>query len=137
LRLSRSPSNICCTPGADDPDHQPPAAASNQRTMRCVNRYKRDNHLVNAGRYYLVAVIVLLSVFLIVRQNASPPTLHAQIVTWVAFALNAGIAIYGLFTPYRSAWAVYLVVSLAGMLLIGAATPVVALWVFGRIASGW
>ena len=92
---------------------------------------------MNDGRYYLVAVIVLLSVFLILWQNTGPPTLHAQIVAWVAFALNAGVAVYGLFTAYRSASALYLVVSLAAMLLIGAATPITALWLLGRIASGW
>jgi len=47
----------------------------------------------------------------------------------VIFALNLGIGIAGWWTGHRVAWVLYAIISIAGMVLIGAATPISGFWI--------
>jgi hypothetical protein len=44
------------------------------------------------------------------------------------FGANLAIAIYGAVAFHRFAWSAYLVLSVAGLVLVSAATPIVAVW---------
>jgi hypothetical protein len=46
----------------------------------------------------------------------------------IAFGANVAIGIYGAVNSHRIAWSAYLVLSVAGLVLVGATTPIVALW---------
>jgi hypothetical protein len=59
----------------------------------------------------------------------------SRIVAYVVFLFNAAAAIVGLWTRYRVAWFVYLMVSIAGMLLISTSTPISALWILTTVAA--
>ena len=50
-----------------------------------------------------------------------------------AFGVNMAIGIYGAVTSHRIAWGAYLVLSVAGLVLIGAATPITALWLASKL----
>ena len=50
-----------------------------------------------------------------------------------AFFLNATVGIAGLWTAHRFAWVSYLLVGIAGMVLIGSPTPVSALWLLTEL----
>jgi hypothetical protein len=41
---------------------------------------------------------------------------------------NVAVAIYGAVVFHRIAWSIYLVLSVVGLVLLGAATPIVAVW---------
>ena len=56
------------------------------------------------------------------------PAESRALAAYAIFFLNLGVAIAGLWTAQRAAWIVYLVASVAGMILISAATPITALW---------
>jgi hypothetical protein len=58
--------------------------------------------------------------------------IHGALVYFV-FLLNAAIAAIGLWTPHRVAWATYLIASVACLLLIGASTPMSAVWILAKV----
>jgi hypothetical protein len=57
-------------------------------------------------------------------------------LSWLLILSNLAVAVAGWWTPYRVAWMIYLVLSIAGLVLIGAATPVNALWLVGLLFLG-
>ena len=57
----------------------------------------------------------------------------AIVAAYAAFILNAGIGVAGLWTPERAAWVFYLIVSVAGMVLIGEPTPLSAIWLLTKL----
>jgi len=80
----------------------------------------------------IVAVVVIGVAIIVVTQLGhywlwSLPT--RQIVGYSAFGLNTVIALLGLWTRHRAAWAAYLGVSVLAMFLIGVATPIGGLWI--------
>lgn len=54
-----------------------------------------------------------------------------SIVGYLLVGINFFIAILGLRGTHRILWAVYLIASVLGVLLIGMSTPISALWSFG------
>jgi hypothetical protein len=46
------------------------------------------------------------------------------------------VGIYGAFSSHRIAWGAYLVFSVAGLVLAGAMTPIVALWLALKLYVG-
>jgi hypothetical protein len=56
-----------------------------------------------------------------------------RFAAYAAFFLNAAVGIAGLWTAHRFAWVGYLLVSIAGMVLIGSPTPVSALWLLTEL----
>jgi hypothetical protein len=44
------------------------------------------------------------------------------------FGANFAFGIYGVATSHRIAWSAYLVLSVAGLVMMSAATPISALW---------
>jgi hypothetical protein len=49
---------------------------------------------------------------------------------------NMAIAIYGAVAFHRIAWSAYLVLSVAGFVLVSASTPIVALWLVSKVLHG-
>ena len=75
---------------------------------------------------YLFLAVLAVSVAAQLRLAAVlPNTLDAALV-WLLILLNLAIAIAGWWTAQRAAWMIYLLLSIAGLLLIGAATPISA-----------
>jgi hypothetical protein len=58
------------------------------------------------------------------------------VLAYLFILLNIATAVAGWWTAHRAAWMVYLILSIAGTVLIGAATPINALWQFGMILWG-
>ena len=52
------------------------------------------------------------------------------------FGANMVIAVYGAVAFHRIAWSAYLVLSVAGFVLVGATTPIVALWLVSKLLHG-
>jgi hypothetical protein len=84
----------------------------------------RDIHLVTAVLVLSVAVIVENEIRLAGHLGFTA----GRVAVYLAIAVNAAIAFLGLFGPHRIAWLAYLIVSAVGTVLIGAATPIVALY---------
>jgi hypothetical protein len=89
---------------------------------------------------HLAFVIVLLSASIILVAQfrmAHQLTLGtALILAYVVFFSNIAVAIVGMFTPRRVSWVFYMVVSVAGMLLLSEPTPLTAVWTLFRVATG-
>jgi hypothetical protein len=51
-----------------------------------------------------------------------------RVIGLTEFGANLAIAIYGAVAFHRLAWSAYLVLSVAGLVLVSAATPIVAVW---------
>jgi hypothetical protein len=83
---------------------------------------------------HLMIAIVLLNALAVIAMELSLAidlSLETnRMLVLPVFLLNAAVAIVGLWRPYRAAWLVYLVASIASMLLFGATTPIAALWAF-------
>ena len=81
---------------------------------------------------HLIVAILALSLFSIVNGNLglfrglSLETRRAIGLT--EFGANVAIAIYGAVAFHRIAWSAYLVLSVVGLVLVSAATPIVAAW---------
>ena len=84
---------------------------------------------------HLINAVLALSLFGILTSEFSlfsGLSLDARrAIGLIAFAANLAIGICGAVTSHRIAWGAYLVLSVAGLVLLGAATPIVAL----RLAS--
>jgi hypothetical protein len=60
------------------------------------------------------------------RLAAVLPATLDFVLAWFLILLNFVIAIAGWWTAHRLAWMIYLLLSIAGVVLIGAATPLSA-----------
>jgi hypothetical protein len=81
---------------------------------------------------HLINAILALSLFCILSSElglSAGLSLEARRATGlIAIGTNMAIGILGAITSYRLAWSAYLVLSVAGLVLVGAATPIFALW---------
>lgn len=81
---------------------------------------------------HLIIAILALSLFGIVTGDLrlfSGLSLDARrTIGLIAFGANVAIGIYGAVNSHRIAWSAYLVLSVVGLVLVGATTPIVALW---------
>ena len=89
---------------------------------------------------HLVNAVLALSLFGIVAgefglfKGLSVET--RRVIGLTALGVNMAIAIYGVVAFHRIAWSAYLVLSVAGFVLVGATTPIVALWVVSKLLHG-
>jgi hypothetical protein len=86
---------------------------------------------------HLIIAVLLLGALAILLNAPSlgdylPFDTH-RIFVYFVFLINTVIAIIGLWTPHRAAWLTYLIASLTCLLLIGASTPISALWIFAKL----
>ena len=81
---------------------------------------------------HLIIAILALSLFGIVTSESSLSSRFSvdvrRAIGFTTFAANLAIGIYGAIGSDRIAWCAYLAVSVAGLLLLGASTPINALW---------
>jgi hypothetical protein len=81
---------------------------------------------------YPIIAVLALSLFGIVAGHFrlfSPLSIDVRrAIGLTQFAANMAIGIYGVVNSHRIVWSAYLVLAVAGLLLIGASTPIVALW---------
>jgi hypothetical protein len=81
---------------------------------------------------HLIVAVLALSLFGIVSgdlglfRGLSLET--RRVIGLTEFGAIVAIAIYGVVAFHRIAWSVYLVLSVVGLVLVSAATPVVAAW---------
>jgi hypothetical protein len=75
---------------------------------------------------YLILAVLAISVAAELRLAAVLPNTFDAALVWLLILLNVAAAIAGWWTAHRVAWMVYLLLSIAGLLLIGAATPISA-----------
>ena len=80
----------------------------------------------------LIIAVLALSLFGIIAGDLglfSRLSLETQrVIGLTEFGANMVIAIYGAVAFHRIAWSAYLVVSVVGLVLVSAATPIVAAW---------
>ncbi len=95
-------------------------------------RPPRTLHLILA----VVAISLLGEVLVVLRLAGYLPFGTGIILAYLLALSNCGIAIAGWWTPNRVAWMIYLVLSLAGFVLIGAVTPITAVWLLGLLFFG-
>jgi hypothetical protein len=84
----------------------------------------------------MVAAIVVSAAIIVVAQlghDEAWPLRTRQIAGFSAFGLNTVIAVLGCWTRHRAAWLAYLVIGIAVMILISAATPLSGLWLVTRV----
>ncbi len=81
---------------------------------------------------HLIIAILALSLFGIVTRDLRVfrcLSLDARLaIGLIEFGSNAAIGIYGAVKFHRIAWSAYLILSVAGFVLVSATTPIVALW---------
>jgi len=81
---------------------------------------------------HLIVAVLALSLFGIVSgdlglfRGLSLETRRA--IGLIEFGANVAVAIYGALAFHRIAWSAYLVLSVVGLVLVSAATPIVAAW---------
>ena len=81
---------------------------------------------------HLIVAVLALSLFGIVSgdlglfRGLSLETRRA--IGLIEFGANVAVAIYGALAFRRIAWSAYLVLSVVGLVLVSAATPIVAAW---------
>jgi hypothetical protein len=59
-----------------------------------------------------------------------------RVIGLTALGVNMAIAIYGVVAFHRIAWSAYLVLSVVGLVLMSAATPIVAVWLALKLLHG-
>jgi hypothetical protein len=81
---------------------------------------------------YLIIAVLALSPFGIVASHFglfSALSIDVRrAIGLTEFAANMAIGIYGAVNSHRIAWSAYLVLSVAGLVLLSASTPIIALW---------
>jgi lysylphosphatidylglycerol synthetase-like protein (DUF2156 family) len=85
----------------------------------------------------IIAVVFLSITIATVRQVrfAGYISVHTQLVAAVViFGLNLLVAIGGLWTRFRLAWLIYLLLSIVCMVMEGSSTPLTAAWIFIKLA---
>jgi hypothetical protein len=81
---------------------------------------------------HLIVAVLALSLFSVVSgdlglfRGLSLETRRA--IGLIEFGANVAVAIYGALAFHRIAWSAYLVLSVVGLVLVSAATPIVAAW---------
>ena len=81
---------------------------------------------------HLIVAVLALSLFSVVSgdlglfRGLSLETRRA--IGLIEFGANVAVAIYGALAFHRIAWSAYLVLSVVGLVLVSAATPIVAVW---------
>ena len=81
---------------------------------------------------HLIVAVLALSLFSVVSGDLglflglSLETRRA--IGLIEFGANVAVAIYGALAFHRIAWSAYLVLSVVGLVLVSAATPIVAAW---------
>jgi hypothetical protein len=79
----------------------------------------------------IIFVLVISAAMAVVRtlRFAGYISIESQVVAaFVLFALNIGTALVGFFTRQRTAWLLYLALTIACMLLLGS-SPVSSAWI--------
>jgi hypothetical protein len=66
------------------------------------------------------------------RLNGAYRFETGQILAYTLFFANMAVALFGIWKRQRVAWVVYLILSLALMVLIGASTPISAIWTMAK-----
>jgi hypothetical protein len=81
---------------------------------------------------HLILAVLALSLFCIISSELRIfrwLPLHVQwLIGMAEFGANLAFGIYGVATSHRIAWSTYLILSVAGLVLVSAATPISALW---------
>ncbi len=96
-------------------------------------RSLRSIHLILA----VLAITVLGQILIALRlAGYAPPFRVDFFLAWLLILSNLAVAVAGWWTPHRVAWMIYLVLSIAGLVLIGAATPITAVWLLGLLFFG-
>jgi hypothetical protein len=90
--------------------------------MSMRGRSIRSVHLVLA----VLLITVVAQILVQLRLMAMLPAGLDFLLVWFLILLNLAIAIAGWWTAHRIAWMLYLLLSIAGLVLIGAATPLAA-----------
>ena len=89
---------------------------------------------------HLIVAVLALSLFSVVSgdlglfRGLSLETRRAIGLTEVG--ANMAIAIYGAVAFHRIAWSAYLVLSIVGLVLVSAATPITAVWLVSKVLHG-
>lgn len=85
---------------------------------------------------FLAAIVVLAASVVALNELRFAGLLSltvTAVAAWSAFFINLGLAMFGaIWTSYKPLWIAYVVVSLAAMILIGASTPLNAIWIVPR-----
>jgi hypothetical protein len=84
----------------------------------------------------LILVLVLGAVAIVsneLRLAGYQSNETARLAAYAIFVFNTAAAIAGLWTAHRGGWLAYAFLSLACTLLIGASTPISALWTFAKL----
>jgi len=88
---------------------------------------------------HLIAGVLLLSALAIVLiELGSAGYLSMQTHAVLAYAIvffNAALAVAGFWTRHSAGWAVYLTISVADLVLIGAATPLSGVWTLAKVLA--
>jgi len=81
---------------------------------------------------HLIVAILLLSAIIIVEtelRGAGYVGLNVgRVIAYLGLAINMIVGIFGIFGAHRLAWILYLLVSVIGIVTIGAETPITALY---------
>ena len=89
---------------------------------------------------HLIIAVLALSVFGIIAGDLglfSGLSLETQrVIGLTEFGANMAIAVYGAVAFHRIAWSGYLALSVAGLVLVGGTTPIVALWLVSELLRG-
>jgi hypothetical protein len=85
---------------------------------------------------FLAAIVVLAASVVALNELRFAGLLSltvTAVAAWSAFFINLALAMFGAIgTSYKPLWIAYVVVSLAAMILIGAPTPLNAIWIVLR-----
>jgi hypothetical protein len=89
---------------------------------------------------HLIIAVLALSLFGIIAGDLglfSGLSLETQrVIGLTEFGVNMAIAIYGAVALHRIAWSAYLVLSVVGLVLVSAATPITAVWLVSKVLHG-
>ena len=108
-------------------------SSGNSVTSRHPMRPPRTLHLVLA----VLAITVLAHILVALRLAGYPLPFRVDFfLAWLLILSNLAVAVAGWWTSHRVAWMIYLVLSIAGLVLIGAATPITAVWLLGLLFFG-
>ena len=92
------------------------------RGSSVTDRPVRSVHLILA----VLLITVVAQILVQLRLATGLPATLDFVLVWFLILLNLAIAIAGWWTAHRVAWIIYLLLSIAGLVLIGAATPLSA-----------
>ena len=89
---------------------------------------------------HLIIAVLALSLFGIIAGDLGLFTGLSletrRVIGLTEFGANMVIAIYGAVAFHRIAWSAYLVLSIVGLVLVSAATPITAVWLVSKVLHG-